>query len=81
MSLSYPPLLVLGLLVVAALIVGAVLAGRRRTAALAAAGVSVAGRQNRRLGLWLVPGWGRTAGGGRGRHRPRRCRWAAAPAR
>ena len=29
MSLSYPPLLILGLLVAAALIVGAVLAGRR----------------------------------------------------
>ena len=53
MSLAYPPLLVLGLLVVAALVVGAVLAGRRRAAVLAAAGVSVAGRQNRRLGLWL----------------------------
>ena len=53
MSLAYPLLLVLGLLVAAALIVGAVLAGRRRSAALAAAGVSVAGRRNRQLGLWL----------------------------
>jgi Ca-activated chloride channel family protein len=53
MSLSYPPLLILGLLVAAALIVGAVLAGRRRSAALAAAGVSVAGRRNNQLGLWL----------------------------
>ncbi|HZB18288.1 MAG TPA: VWA domain-containing protein [Blastococcus sp.] len=53
MSLSYPPLLVLGLLVAAALVAGAVLAGRRRTAALTAAGVPVASRQNRRLGLWL----------------------------
>ena len=56
MSLSYPPLLVLGLLVAAALIVGAVLAGRRRSAALAAAGVSVAGRRTGRLGLWLCLG-------------------------
>ncbi len=56
MSLSYPPLLVLGLLVAAALIVGAVLAGRRRSAALAAAGVSVAGRRNGPLGLWLSLG-------------------------
>jgi Ca-activated chloride channel family protein len=56
MSLSYPPLLILGLLVAAALIVGAVLAGRRRSAALAAAGVSVAGRRNHQLGLWLSVG-------------------------
>ena len=44
MSLSQPLLLVLGLLVAAALIVGTVILGRRRSAALAAAGVSVAGR-------------------------------------
>ena len=56
MSLAYPLLLILGLLVVAALIVGAVLAGRRRSAALAAAGVSVAGRRNHQLGLWLSVG-------------------------
>jgi len=56
MSLSYPPLLILGLLVAAALIVGAVLAGRRRSAAFAAAGVSVAGRRNHQLGLWLSVG-------------------------
>jgi Ca-activated chloride channel family protein len=56
MSLAYPPLLILGLLVAGALIVGAVLAGRRRSAALAAAGVSVAGRRNRQLGLWLSLG-------------------------
>jgi Ca-activated chloride channel family protein len=55
-SLSYPLLLVLGLLVAAGLIVGAVLAGRRRSAALAAAGVSVANRRHRRLGLWLSLG-------------------------
>ena len=56
MSLAYPLLLILGLLVAAALIVGAVLAGRRRSAALAAAGVSVAGRRNNQLGLWLSLG-------------------------
>jgi Ca-activated chloride channel homolog len=56
MSLSYPPLLILGLLVAAALIVGAVLAGRRRSAALAAAGVLVAGRRTNQLGLWLSVG-------------------------
>ena len=53
MSLAYPLLLVLGLLLAAALTVGAVLAARRRSAALAAAGVSVAGRRNRPLGLWF----------------------------
>ncbi len=56
MSLSYPPLIILGLLVAAALIVGAVRAGRRRSAALAAAGVSVAGRRSNQLGLWLSLG-------------------------
>ena len=56
MRLAYPLLLILGLLVAAALIVGAVLAGRRRSAALAAAGVSVAGRRNHQLGLWLSVG-------------------------
>ena len=57
MSLSYPPLLLLGLLVAAALIVGAVLAARRRAAALAAAGVSVAGgRRDSQLGLYLSLG-------------------------
>ena len=56
MSLSQPLLLILGLLVAAALIVGAVLAGRRRSAALAAARVSVAGRRNNQLGLWLSLG-------------------------
>jgi Ca-activated chloride channel homolog len=54
MSLSYPPLLILGLLVAAALIVAVVVAGRRRSAALAAAGV--AGRRNNQLGLWLSVG-------------------------
>jgi Ca-activated chloride channel homolog len=56
MSLSYPPLLVLGLLVAAALIVGAVLASRRRSAALAATGVAVAGRRSKQVGLWLSIG-------------------------
>ena len=56
MSLSYPLLLILGLVVASALIAGAVLAGRRRSAALAAAGVSVAGRRNNQLGLWLSMG-------------------------
>ncbi|MET0740571.1 MAG: VWA domain-containing protein [Candidatus Nanopelagicales bacterium] len=56
MSLSYPLLLVLGLLLAAALTVGAVLAARRRSAALAAAGVSVSGRRNNQLGLWLSVG-------------------------
>jgi len=56
MSLSYPLLLILGLLIAGALIVGAVLAGRRRSAALTAAGVSVAGRRNNQLGLWLSLG-------------------------
>ena len=55
MSFSHPPLLILGLLVAAALIVGVALAGRRRSAALAAAGVSVAGHNNQ-LGLWLSVG-------------------------
>ena len=57
MSLArIPLLLVLGLLVAAALTVGAVLAARRRSAALAAAGVSVAGRRNSPLGLWFSLG-------------------------
>ena len=56
MSLTYPLLLLFGLLVAAALTVGAVLASRRRSAALAAAGVSVAGRRNRPLGLWFSLG-------------------------
>ena len=56
MSLSYPLLLVFGLLLAAALTVGAVLAARRRSAALAAAGVSLAGRRTNQLGLWLSIG-------------------------
>jgi Ca-activated chloride channel family protein len=53
MTLSYPLLLVLGLLLAAALIVGAVLVARRRSAALVAAGVSVAGGRSGHLGLWF----------------------------
>ena len=56
MSLAYPLLLVLGLLLAAALTVGAVFAARRRSAALALAGVSVAGRRNGPLGLWFSLG-------------------------
>jgi Ca-activated chloride channel homolog len=56
MSLSYPVLLVLGLLVAAALGVGVVLVSRRRLAALTAAGISAAGRHTRPLGLWFFLG-------------------------
>ena len=56
MTLEYPLVLVLGLLGAAALVVGAVRVGRRRSAALAAAGVSVTGRRTSRLGLWLSVG-------------------------
>ena len=56
MSLSYPLLLVLGLLVAAALGVGVVLLGRRRSAALAAAGGSLADRRNRLFGPWFFIG-------------------------
>lgn len=52
-TLNHPLLLVLGLLVAAALAVGVVLVGRRRTAALAAAGISAASRRDRPLGLWF----------------------------
>jgi Ca-activated chloride channel family protein len=56
MSLSYPLLLVLGLLLAAALTVGALRAARRRSAALAAAGVSVTNRRNSPLGLLFFLG-------------------------
>jgi Ca-activated chloride channel homolog len=52
-TLASPLLLVLGLLVTAALTVGAVRATRQRSAAFAAAGVSVPGRRSRPLGLWF----------------------------
>jgi Ca-activated chloride channel family protein len=53
MSLSHPSLLVLGLLLAGALVVAAVLAVRRRSAALAAAGVTLASRGSRQPGLWF----------------------------
>jgi len=53
LSLSYPLLLVLGLLVAGGLSVGVVLVSRRRVAALAAAGISLSGRRTRPLGLWF----------------------------
>jgi len=53
LSLSYPLLLVLGLLVAGGLSVGVVLVSRRRVAALTAAGISLAGRRARPLGLWF----------------------------
>ena len=56
MTLSHPLLLVLGLLLAAALIVGAALAARRRSAALANAGVAVASPGKKPLGLWLSLG-------------------------
>ena len=52
LTLAHPLLLVLGLLIAARLGAGVVLMGRRRSAALAAAGVSVAGR-DLPLGLWF----------------------------
>jgi Ca-activated chloride channel family protein len=56
MTISYPLLLVLGLLVAGGLSVGAVLVSRRRSAALAAAGISLPGRHPRPLGLWFSLG-------------------------
>jgi Ca-activated chloride channel family protein len=56
MSLSYPALLVLGLLVAALLGVGVVLVSRRRLAALTAAGISPTSRHTRPLGLWFSLG-------------------------
>ena len=53
MSLSYPLLLVAGLLIAAALLVGAVRTARHRSAALAATGVAVGTRRQRQLGLWF----------------------------
>ncbi len=54
MSLSSPLLLAFGLLVVAGLTTGAVLLSRRRSTALAAAGISIPGQRGRQLGLWLT---------------------------
>jgi Ca-activated chloride channel family protein len=56
MSLTHPLLLVLGLLVAAALAVAVVRLERRRSAALAAAGISLTGRRNRPSGLWFFVG-------------------------
>ena len=53
MTLAYPLLLVLGLLIAAALIVAGVRAARHRSAAFATAGIAVAPRSNRPLGLWF----------------------------
>lgn len=51
MSLSNPWVLVLGVLVIAALIAGVVLVGRRRTAALAAAGIALPSSRRRSVGI------------------------------
>lgn len=56
MSLAHPVLLVLGLLVAGALTVAAVRLTRRRSAALAAAGVAARGRRGVPLALWLSLG-------------------------
>ncbi|GIH98745.1 VWA domain-containing protein [Planobispora takensis] len=54
MTLSSPLLLVVGLLITAALAWGVVVSARRRTAALAAAGVAVAGGRRTYLGAGLT---------------------------
>ncbi len=56
LSLAHPVLLALGLLVVAALVVLAVRLTRRRSAALAAAGVAAPGRTGVPLARWLTLG-------------------------
>ncbi|GAB2585449.1 VWA domain-containing protein [Microlunatus antarcticus] len=56
MSLAHPVLLVLGLLVAGALVVVAVRLTRRRSAALAAAGIATPGRAGVPLALWLSLG-------------------------
>ena len=56
MSLSSPLLLVLGVLVAAAIAVGVVLVARRRTTALAAAGISIPAKRGRQLGAWFTVG-------------------------
>jgi Ca-activated chloride channel family protein len=53
-SLADPVLLAAGLLIAAALAWAAVVAGRRRTAALAAAGVAAGGAGRGRAGVWLT---------------------------
>lgn len=54
MKLSSPWLLVLGLLVAAAMTVLVVLLDRRRSAALAVAGISAAGKPGRQVGRWFT---------------------------
>ena len=54
MSLADPVLLAAGLLIAAVLAWAAVAAGRRRTAALAAAGVAAGGPGRGRAGVWLT---------------------------
>ncbi|MFF5248081.1 VWA domain-containing protein [Streptosporangium sp. NPDC000095] len=54
MTLSFPPLLAVGLLLTAALAWAAVVSARRRTAALTAAGVAVPGGRQAYLGVGLV---------------------------
>ena len=54
MNLSSPLLLVLGLVVVAGLITAVVLLSKRRTAALASAGVSVPAKRGRQIGAWFT---------------------------
>ena len=55
-TLAHPLLLVLGLLVAAGLVLAAVRLTRRRSAALAAAGIAVPGRPGVPLALWLSLG-------------------------
>ncbi len=56
MSLSSPLLLIVGVLVAVAIATCVVVFARRRTAALAAAGISVPGRRGRQLGAWFTVG-------------------------
>jgi Ca-activated chloride channel family protein len=56
MSFTYPLLLVLGLMLAGGLIVAAALAARRRSTALATAGVAAVRRSKNPLGLWLSLG-------------------------
>ena len=56
MTLSSPLVLVLGVLVAAAIAVGVVLVARRRSTALAAAGISIPAKRGRQLGAWFTVG-------------------------
>lgn len=53
MSVTHPVILVAGMLLALGLTIGAVLLSRRRSASLAAAGLTSARRSGRQLGLWL----------------------------